>query len=114
METCLFCRIANHEIPAEVLYEDDRIMAFKDISPQAPVHFLIVPKRHIDNLMEIDENDKEMLGHMLFCAQKVAKEHGCEEKGARFVFNCKTDGGQTVNHLHLHILGKRMLYWPPG
>ncbi len=114
METCLFCRIANHEIPAEILYEDERIIAFKDISPQAPVHFLVVPKKHIENLMEIEENYKELLGHILFCAQKIAKEQGCEEKGARFVFNCKTDGGQTVNHLHLHVLGKRLLYWPPG
>jgi histidine triad (HIT) family protein len=114
MESCLFCKIANHEIPAEILYEDDRIMAFKDISPQAPVHFLQKKKKHIDNLMEITENDEVLLGHTLFCAQKIAKQEGCEEKGARFVLNCKTDGGQTVNHLHLHVLGKRMLYWPPG
>ncbi|MDR2732498.1 MAG: histidine triad nucleotide-binding protein [Fibromonadaceae bacterium] len=114
MEDCLFCKIANHEIPAEILYEDDRIMAFRDISPQAPVHFLLVPKKHIENLMEAGESDEVLLGHMLFCAQKIAKEQGCEEKGARFVFNCKTDGGQTVNHLHLHVLGKRQLYWPPG
>ncbi|MCL2283640.1 MAG: histidine triad nucleotide-binding protein [Fibromonadales bacterium] len=114
METCLFCKIACHEIPAQILYEDDRIMAFKDITPQSPVHFLIVPKKHIENLMEIEESDKELLGHMLFCAQKIAKQEGCEEKGARFVINCKTDGGQTVNHLHLHTLGKKQFYWPPG
>jgi histidine triad (HIT) family protein len=114
MESCLFCKIANHEIPAEILYEDSQVMAFKDISPQAPVHFLLIPKKHIDNLMEISENDEALLGHVLFCAQKIAKQEGCEEKGARFVLNCKTDGGQTVNHLHLHVLGKRQLYWPPG
>jgi histidine triad (HIT) family protein len=114
MDNCLFCKIANHEIPADILYEDDSVMAFRDISPQAPVHFLVIPKKHIDNIMEIKESDKELLGNMLFHAQKIAKNEGCEEKGARFVLNCKTDGGQTVNHIHLHILGKRMLYWPPG
>ncbi|MDR0516145.1 MAG: histidine triad nucleotide-binding protein [Fibromonadaceae bacterium] len=114
MDNCLFCKIAHHEIPSEVLYEDDLIMAFMDISPQAPLHFLVVPKKHIDSLMDAGENDKNLLGHLLFMAQKIAKEHGCEEKGARFVLNCKTDGGQTVGHLHLHVLGKRMLYWPPG
>jgi histidine triad (HIT) family protein len=114
MESCLFCKIANHEIPAEILYEDNQVMVFKDISPQAPVHFLLIPKKHIDNLMETKEDDKELLGHMLFYGQKIAKQEGCEEKGARFVLNCKTDGGQTVNHLHLHVLGKKQLYWPPG
>jgi histidine triad (HIT) family protein len=114
MDNCLFCKIASHEIPSEILYEDESVVAFKDISPQAPVHFLVVPKRHIENLMEINEGDKELLGHILFCGQKIAKEQGCEEKGARFVLNCKTDGGQTVNHLHLHVLGKKQLYWPPG
>jgi histidine triad (HIT) family protein len=114
MQSCLFCKIANHEIPAEILFEDEQVVAFKDISPQAPVHFLVVPKKHIETIMDAEENDCSLLGHLLFCAQKVAKEQGCEEKGARFVVNCKTDGGQTVNHLHVHALGKRMLYWPPG
>jgi histidine triad (HIT) family protein len=114
MQDCLFCKIASHEIPAEILYEDSRIIAFKDITPKAPVHFLVIPKKHIDNVMEISENDKELLGDMIFCGQKIAKEQDCEEKGARFVINCKTDGGQTVYHLHLHVLGKRMLHWPPG
>ncbi|MDR2999976.1 MAG: histidine triad nucleotide-binding protein [Fibromonadaceae bacterium] len=111
---CLFCKIASHEIPAEVLYEDEHVMAFKDIAPQAPVHFLVVPKKHIETIMDAEENDKELLGHLLFYGQKIAKEQGCEEKGARFVINCKTDGGQTVGHLHLHVLGKKQLYWPPG
>ncbi|GHV10850.1 histidine triad nucleotide-binding protein [Fibrobacterales bacterium] len=114
MHNCLFCKIASHEIPAEILYEDEQIIAFKDISPQAPVHFLVVPKRHIANLMELTPADNALIGHIVFCAQKIAKNQGCEEKGARFVFNCKQHGGQTVGHVHLHTLGKRNLEWPPG
>ena len=114
MQDCLFCKIVHHEIPAELLYEDDQIVAFKDISPQAPVHFLVVPKKHISTIMDAEEKDSALLGHIIFQAQKIAKEQGCEEKGARFVINCKTDGGQTVNHLHLHVLGKKQFYWPPG
>lgn len=114
MKDCLFCKIAAGVIPAKKIYEDDRIFAFFDISPQAKVHFLVIPKKHIDNLMELEETDGPMMGYLLYQAQKLAQELGLEDSGARFVFNCKSDGGQTVPHVHLHVLGGRKLQWPPG
>jgi histidine triad (HIT) family protein len=114
MSDCIFCKIASGEIPSKKIYEDDEIFAFHDVSPQAPVHFLMIPKRHIKNIMETDGADIPLLGRLLHKAQELAKENGCAEKGARFVVNCKEDGGQTVDHLHLHILGGRPLDWPPG
>jgi len=114
MNNCLFCRIIAGEIPSKKLYEDDEMLAFLDINPKAPVHFLVIPKKHIQNLMELEASDAALLGRMFHKAQDIAKEHGCEEKGGRFVINTKTDGGQTVDHLHIHFLGGRALGWPPG
>ena len=114
MKDCLFCKIIRGEIPSAKLYEDEHMLAFKDIAPKAPVHFLVIPKKHIVNLMEMDEADAALMGKLLWRAQLVAKELGLGEKGARFVFNCKDDGGQTVDHAHLHVLGGRGLQWPPG
>jgi len=114
MTNCLFCKIISGDIPSSKLYEDDEILAFKDINPQAPVHFLVIPKRHIENLMEMKEADTALVGKMFFKAQEIVKEQGCEEKGGRFIINTKTDGGQTVDHLHIHFLGQRLLGWPPG
>lgn len=114
MDDCLFCKIARGEIPCKKIYEDDELLAFHDIAPQAPVHFLVIPKRHIDNVMEMAPADTALAGKIIFLAQKLAVSLGCEEKGARFVVNCKSDGGQSVNHLHLHALGGRQLAWPPG
>ena len=114
MENCLFCKIIRGEIPSTKLYEDSEIMAFLDIAPEAPVHFLVVPKKHIVNLMELQPEDVGLLGRLLYKAQELAQLNGCSENGARFVFNCKTDGGQTVDHLHLHVLGGRGMHWPPG
>jgi histidine triad (HIT) family protein len=114
MNDCLFCRIALGEIPSRKIYEDDRILAFHDIAPKAPVHFLVIPKKHISNLMELSSEDSELVGRLVYEAQRIAGELGCSERGARFVFNCKSDGGQTVGHLHLHALGGRALGWPPG
>ena len=110
---CLFCKIINGEIPSEKVYEDDFVYAFKDISPQAPVHFLVVPKKHISHLMEMEETDALIIGKMLFAAQRIAKKLGLESSGARFVFNCKEDAGQTVFHVHLHVLGGASFGWPP-
>ncbi|WP_373187234.1 histidine triad nucleotide-binding protein [Halopseudomonas sp.] len=110
---CLFCKIVEGKIPAKKIYEDDQVIAFEDINPQAPVHFLVIPKRHIASLIDLTEDDRELVGHMVFAAQKVAREQGCE-KGFRTVFNCNEDGGQTVYHIHLHVLGKRQMTWPPG
>ena len=113
-DNCIFCKIIKGEIPCKKIYEDDEIFAFNDINPTAPVHFLVIPKRHIPNLIEARLEDTALLGKLIFFARCLAAEHGCEEKGFRLVVNCKTHGGQTVDHLHLHIIGGRQLSWPPG
>jgi histidine triad (HIT) family protein len=114
MSDCLFCTIARGEIPSTKIYEDDEMFAFLDIAPKAPEHFLVIPKRHIPNIMELAPEDSSLLGRLLYKAQELAQGRGCAEKGARFVINCKSDGGQTVDHLHIHVLGGRALDWPPG
>ena len=114
MSDCIFCKIVRGEIPSRKVYEDDEILAFHDVSPKAPVHFLVIPKRHIANLMELSPSDAALVGRIVFQAQRIATELGCAERGARFVFNCKADGGQTVDHVHLHALGGRAMDWPPG
>lgn len=110
---CLFCKIVNGDIPARLLYEDDQVIAFHDIAPQAPVHFLVIPRKHIATLDAAGEEDRALLGHILYTAQRLAREQGCEE-GFRVVMNCNALGGQTVYHIHLHVLGQRQLHWPPG
>jgi histidine triad (HIT) family protein len=114
MNDCIFCKIIAGELPTEKLRENEESLAFRDINPQAPVHFLVIPKKHIPSLLELSPEDTGLLGRLLYTAQELAKEQGCEEKGGRFVINCKTDGGQTVDHLHIHVLGGRPLDWPPG
>jgi histidine triad (HIT) family protein len=114
MNDCIFCKIARGEIPVNKIFEDDEILAFHDAAPQAPVHFLMIPRKHFRNIMEIPPEDKALLGRLLDKAQELAVKLGCGEKGARFVINCKSDGGQTVDHLHVHVLGGRPLGWPPG
>jgi histidine triad (HIT) family protein len=114
MNDCIFCKIIAGEIPSAKLYEDGEMLSFRDINPASPVHFLVIPKKHIKNLMELEEGDAALLGRMFHKAQEIAKEQGCEEKGGRFVINTKTDGGQTVDHLHIHFLGGRQMAWPPG
>ena len=112
-ENCLFCKIIKGEIPSKKIYEDDDVFAFYDIAPQAPVHFLVVPKRHIATIMDMKPEDCELVGKMLYRAQIIAKDLGLEEGGARFVFNCKADAGQTVFHIHLHVVGGQQMGWPP-
>ena len=114
MNECLFCKIVDGEIPAKKAYEDEQVLAFHDINPQAPLHLLVIPKKHIPNIMEAGAADAALLGHLLFKAQEIAQNNGCAEEGARFVINCKSNGGQTVDHLHCHILGGRPMIWPPG
>jgi len=114
MSNCLFCKIIAGEIPCKKLYEDDEMLAFFDINPMAPVHFLVIPKKHINNIMEIEADDAALIGRLLYKAQELAKQQKCEEKGGRLVINTKSDGGQTVDHLHVHFLGGRALGWPPG
>ena len=114
MKDCLFCKIIAGSIPSKKLYEDDDLLAFFDISPQAPIHFLVIPKKHIANIMEAKPEDTELLGKLLYKGQELLTEQGCAEKGGRFVFNCKSHGMQTVDHIHLHVMGGRRLRWPPG
>jgi histidine triad (HIT) family protein len=114
MSDCIFCRILAGEIPCTRIYEDEDMLAFHDISPQAPVHFLVIPKRHIPNIMETKEEEALLLGKLLHRAQTLLAGLGCAEGGGRFVINCKSDGMQTVEHLHVHVLGGRTLGWPPG
>ncbi len=110
----LFEKIAAREIPADIVYEDDLCLAFRDISPKAPVHILLVPKRVIPRVAESQPGDKELLGHLLFTAAQIAKSEGLADSGFRLVVNNGPDGGETVPHLHVHLLGGRSLTWPPG
>ncbi|MCK9236935.1 MAG: histidine triad nucleotide-binding protein [Gammaproteobacteria bacterium] len=110
---CLFCKITAGEIPAKKIYEDELVIAFYDIAPQAPVHFLVIPKKHISTLNDLTEADRELAGHILYTAQRLANELGCEQ-GYRVTMNCNELGGQTVYHIHMHVLGQRQLTWPPG
>jgi len=112
MTDCLFCKMVSGEITPDVVFEDDKVLAFRDIHPQAPMHVLIVPKRHIANLNELD--DAALGGRILQTAAKIAEQLGYAQSGYRTIFNCNDDGGQTVHHLHLHMLGGRPLAWPPG
>ena len=108
MENCLFCKIINGEIPSEKVYEDEEILVFKDIHPKAPVHILVIPKKHISSAMEIEEQDEALIGKMFTVIKKLAKEFGLEN-GYRIVNNCGSDGGQEVMHLHFHLLGGKKL-----
>ena len=111
---CLFCKIINKEISAKSVYEDERVFAFNDLNPQAPVHILILPKKHIPTILEASQEDNELIGHMFQAANKIAKSSGVAERGFRLVMNCNRDAGQTVFHIHLHLLAGRGLHWPPG
>ena len=111
---CLFCKIAAGEIPSAKVYEDDKVLAFRDIEPQAPVHILIIPKEHIKCANEINEKNSDIIGHIFCVAAKIAVQEGIAEEGYRIVNNCGEGGGQTVGHLHFHMLGGRALAWPPG
>jgi histidine triad (HIT) family protein len=106
---CLFCKIVQQQIPAKIIHEDDQVVAFRDINPQAPVHALVIPRRHITTLNDIGAADAGLLGHMIVTAQD-----GIDETGFRLVMNCNRDGGQTVYHIHMHVLGGRSMQWPPG
>jgi histidine triad (HIT) family protein len=114
MPDCLFCKIIGGQIPASIVYQDDRLVAFKDINPQAPMHVLIVPRRHIATLNDVAAEDDGLVGEMIRRGAALAREHGHSERGFRTVFNCNADAGQTVFHIHLHVLGGRGLAWPPG
>ena len=112
MTNCLFCKMVAGVIKPDVVFEDDTVLAFRDINPQAPVHILIIPKVHIATLNDLD--DTPLAGQLLQTAAKLAKQEGLSEDGYRTVFNCNRKGGQDVYHLHLHLLGGRQMHWPPG
>jgi histidine triad (HIT) family protein len=114
MSSCLFCRIISGEIPSKKLYEDDHLIAFADIAPQAPFHALIVPRQHVATLNDLGPQHDRIVGEMVGRAAALAKEHGYAESGYRTVFNCNADAGQAVFHIHLHVLAGRKLSWPPG
>lgn len=112
MEQCIFCRILKKEIPAAVVYEDNNVLAFRDINPQAPVHIVVIPKAHIETLNDIQ--DASIVGPVFQAVQKIVKTENVNESGYRVVANCNKDAGQTVFHIHFHILGGRVFHWPPG
>lgn len=112
--TCLFCKIAAKEIPSKIEYEDDQVIAFHDINPVAPVHVLVVPKKHIRDLSALTEEDSTLVAHIHLVAAKLAANLGIADQGYRVVNNCGDFGGQTIPHLHFHLLGGRQLQWPPG
>jgi len=114
MSNCIFCKIIAGEIPAEKLYEDDNVLAFRDIQAQAPLHALIIPKRHIATINDLQSDHAELIGQMFLAAKQIAKAEGYAESGYRTVMNCGEAAGQTVFHLHLHVLAGRDLSWPPG
>ncbi len=111
---CIFCKIANKEIPSKIVYEDDIAVAFEDINPQAPVHILIIPRKHIPTSLALTEDDKALVGHLFLVANKVAEEKRIADRGFRLVMNSNEEAGQTVFHIHLHLLGGRVMQWPPG
>ena len=106
---CLFCKIVSEKIPADIVYQDDHVVAFRDISPQAPTHILIIPRKHISTINEIASTDQQIVGYLVLTAQKLAAAEGISESGFRLVMNCNQDGGQTVYHIHMHLMGGRQL-----
>jgi histidine triad (HIT) family protein len=112
--SCLFCRIIAREIPASIVYEDDRVIAFNDINPQATTHVLVVPKRHIETLNALEPGDDATVGELVRRGAAIAKDRGISEQGYRTVFNTNREAGQTVFHIHLHVIGGRPMAWPPG
>jgi len=113
-DDCIFCRVIKKEIPAEIVFEDNKILAFKDIKPSAPFHVLIIPKHHIEKVSDLTEANIHLIGELVLTAKKIAKDGGVQESGYRIVLNCNKDACQEVFHLHLHLLGGRAFTWPPG
>jgi len=113
METCLFCKIVRNELPSTKVYEDDKVLAFNDIDPKAPTHILIIPKKHIASIAALEDEDCDLVAHIIRTAKQLAAAKGLDN-GFRLVVNTGRDGGQTVNHLHFHLLGGRAFSWPPG
>ncbi len=113
-DDCVFCRISRGELPAKIVLEDEEALAFRDLNPQAPTHLLVIPRRHVESVDALEPSDQALAGHLLLLARKAAREEGLSEAGYRVVANIGSEGGQTVAHLHLHVLGGRPMSWPPG
>jgi len=114
MADCIFCKIISGEIPSNEVYSDDELFAFRDVNPQAPVHVLIVPRKHIERVVDFTDSDAGLVGRMVLAANKIAESEGLVKNGFRYVLNCNEHGGQAVFHVHLHVLGGRQMTWPPG
>ncbi len=114
MSDCIFCKIASGEIKGDLVYEDEQVVAFRDLSPQAPTHVLVIPRRHVATTNELTDADADLVGRMVLAAKKVAADEGIAERGYRTVLNCNAEAGQSVFHIHLHLLGGRPMGWPPG
>lgn len=114
MTDCIFCKISNGDMKADIVYEDEHCIAFNDIAPKAPHHVLIIPRRHIATLNDIASDDTELMGHLIQIAKQIAKEREIADDGYRILMNCNKGGGQEVYHIHLHLLGGRQMTWPPG
>lgn len=114
MTDCIFCKIVSGDIPGDIVYQDDDVLAFRDLNPQAPTHILVIPKRHISTLNDLQNSDAELVGKMYLAAKKIAADEGIAEDGYRTTMNCNAMAGQTVFHIHLHLLGGRPMGWPPG
>lgn len=114
MTDCIFCKIISGDIPADIVYQDDDVLAFRDLNPQAPTHILVIPKKHISTINDIQAEDAQGIGNMYLAAKQIARDEGIDESGYRAVMNCNAGAGQTVFHIHLHVLGGRGMSWPPG
>ncbi|HPU35890.1 MAG TPA: histidine triad nucleotide-binding protein [Bacillota bacterium] len=114
MQDCIFCKIANREIPADIVYENEKVLVFKDINPAAPVHLLVIPKKHISTLFDLSEGDSDIMGQVQLASVRVARELNLGEQGFRLVCNCGREAGQEVMHIHYHLLAGRPFKWPPG
>lgn len=114
MSDCLFCKIVSGDIPGDIVFQDDEVLAFRDLNPQAPTHILVISKKHISTINDIQPEDAELIGKMFLAAKQVAQAEGIADSGYRTVMNCNAEAGQTVFHIHLHIVGGRPMGWPPG
>jgi histidine triad (HIT) family protein len=114
MAKCIFCEIISRNIPSSIVYEDEKVIAIDDINPQAPVHVLIIPKKHIPTIVDLRENEDELMGYLVKVARDIAIKKGIAERGFRLIFNCNSESGQTIYHIHLHLIGGRVMGWPPG
>lgn len=113
-QDCLFCKILNGDIPADIVYESDSVIAFRDISPKAPTHVLVIPRKHVATINDLGEEDKDIIGSLFLAAKDIVRAEGLSDEGYRAVMNCNEGAGQSVFHIHLHVLGGRALSWPPG